>query len=122
MTKSGTPATRTVAVSRSLLPTEPTGFEPAIFCVTGRHVRPLHHGSWCTFSSVDPSGANMIISEGRLSCQVFLQPISQYPSFLSLEFPIYRTYFSSLVGDIHDRNHIFTNSRAACPIPLSRHS
>lgn len=26
--------------------TEPTGFEPAIFCVTGRHVRPLHHGSW----------------------------------------------------------------------------
>ncbi len=25
--------------------TEPTGFEPAIFCVTGRHVRPLHHGS-----------------------------------------------------------------------------
>src|SRR5881398_3139041 len=24
---------------------EPTGFEPAIFCVTGRHVRPLHHGS-----------------------------------------------------------------------------
>ncbi len=28
------------------LGTEPTGFEPAIFCVTGRHVRPLHHGSW----------------------------------------------------------------------------
>ncbi len=24
---------------------EPTGFEPAISCVTGRHVRPLHHGS-----------------------------------------------------------------------------
>ena len=23
----------------------PTGFEPAIFCVTGRHVRPLHHGT-----------------------------------------------------------------------------
>ncbi len=24
---------------------EPTGFEPAISCVTGRHVRPLHHSS-----------------------------------------------------------------------------
>ena len=24
---------------------EPTGFEPAISCVTGRHVGPLHHGS-----------------------------------------------------------------------------
>ncbi len=24
---------------------EPTGFEPAVSCVTGRHVRPLHHGS-----------------------------------------------------------------------------
>ena len=23
----------------------PTGFEPAISCVTGRHVRPLHHGT-----------------------------------------------------------------------------
>ncbi len=23
----------------------PTGFEPAIFCVTGRHVGPLHHGT-----------------------------------------------------------------------------
>ena len=24
---------------------DPTGFEPAIFAVTGRHVNPLHHGS-----------------------------------------------------------------------------
>ncbi len=24
---------------------ELTGFEPAISCVTGRHVRPLHHSS-----------------------------------------------------------------------------
>ena len=24
---------------------EPTGFEPAVSCVTGRHVGPLHHGS-----------------------------------------------------------------------------
>ena len=30
---------------------EPTGFEPAISCVTGRHVRPLHHGSaWWTMT------------------------------------------------------------------------
>src|SRR5258708_18356229 len=34
------------AVDRTLVRAEPTGFEPAIFCVTGRHVRPLHHGSW----------------------------------------------------------------------------
>ena len=24
---------------------DPTGFEPAITCVTGKYVRPLHHGS-----------------------------------------------------------------------------
>jgi hypothetical protein len=24
---------------------ELTGFEPAVSCVTGRHVRPLHHSS-----------------------------------------------------------------------------
>ena len=30
---------------RSQLMAEPRGFEPPIFCVTGRHVRPLHHGS-----------------------------------------------------------------------------
>ena len=29
-----------------LIHTELTGFEPALFCVTGRHVRPLHHSSW----------------------------------------------------------------------------
>jgi hypothetical protein len=31
---------------------EPTGFEPAIFCVTGRHVRPLHHGSLYVLDAV----------------------------------------------------------------------
>jgi hypothetical protein len=32
--------------SPDILPrAEPTGFEPAISCVTGKHVRPLHHGS-----------------------------------------------------------------------------
>src|SRR5579875_318109 len=30
---------------RFIMLAEPTGFEPAISCVTGRHVRPLHHGS-----------------------------------------------------------------------------
>jgi hypothetical protein len=29
----------------SLIMAELTGFEPAISCVTGRHVRPLHHSS-----------------------------------------------------------------------------
>src|SRR5207302_9548012 len=31
--------------SRCILQAELTGFEPAISCVTGRHVRPLHHSS-----------------------------------------------------------------------------
>ena len=30
-----------------VLGAEATGFEPAISCVTGRHVRPLHHASGC---------------------------------------------------------------------------
>jgi hypothetical protein len=38
---------------------EPTGFEPAVSCVTGRHVRPLHHGSamrltWCRREDLNP--------------------------------------------------------------------
>ncbi len=35
--------------SPDILPkAEPTGFEPAISCVTGRRVRPLHYGSSAT--------------------------------------------------------------------------
>ena len=38
---------------------EPTGFEPAVSCVTGRHVRPLHHSSritlkWCRREDLNP--------------------------------------------------------------------
>src|SRR6266851_152938 len=45
------------AFHKLCLGAEPTGFEPAIFCVTGRHVRPLHHGSifaWNDLHSVHP--------------------------------------------------------------------
>ncbi len=33
------------SATTAYLMAEPTGFEPAVSCVTGRHVRPLHHGS-----------------------------------------------------------------------------
>ena len=38
---------------------ELTGFEPAVSCVTGRHVRPLHHSSTLWFSDD---------SEGKVGC------------------------------------------------------
>ena len=48
----------------SALPTElrnlkkmavPTGFEPAIFCVTGRRDRPLHHGTMVAGAGFEPT-------------------------------------------------------------------
>ena len=33
----------------------PTGFEPAIFCVTGRRDRPLHHGTMVAGAGFEPT-------------------------------------------------------------------
>ncbi|MDF2717708.1 MAG: hypothetical protein K0R28_4633 [Paenibacillus sp.] len=42
---------------------ELTGFEPAVSCVTGRHVRPLHHSS---ASIRDPDSFGKINCGGRI--------------------------------------------------------
>lgn len=51
----------TVSTTGSTI-TVPTGFEPAIFCVTGRHVRPLHHGT--NIKTITESGKTQMGKEG----------------------------------------------------------
>src|SRR5689334_11566051 len=69
--RKGTPASF-VGVTLVCLQTEPTGFEPAIFCVTGRHVRPLHHGSLRTGTRCTPH-VPLHHSRPPISCQGFLR-------------------------------------------------
>lgn len=61
--------------------TEPTGFEPAVFCVTGRHVRPLHHGSICARCAISTA---YTVDNIRLVliCQALSQALSSTFSFL----------------------------------------
>ena len=37
----------------------PTGFEPAIFCVTGRRDRPLHHGTMVAGAGSEPTTSGL---------------------------------------------------------------
>ena len=37
----------------------PTGFEPAIFCVTGRRDRPLHHGTMVAGAGFEPTTSGL---------------------------------------------------------------
>ena len=66
MKKRGTPWFMLTTVLRCVVEAELTGFEPAIFCVTGRHVRPLHHSSLCCAfrnASRHLSGASTMIPD-----------------------------------------------------------
>ena len=61
--------------------TEPTGFEPAFSCVTGKHVRPLHHGSLYvlgafTLAVLSTSYVARMISDKRSPVKPLKGPIS----------------------------------------------